>query len=146
MRKVSRKDEISIKLLTPDSIQRRLERFNNLDIKPKTKAKVGKLLPWFYSLENQKVDTKVLLKRIYNDIDYYMENEIAPHTVCTKGCAYCCKIPVQVSLLEADYIASKGKIKLNKRVEWRYEMPTSVDSCWFLLSFFRYRFGNVLHL
>ncbi len=128
MRKVSKHDEIPLSWIEKESIDRRLRQFDNREVSLKTKKKVGKLIPW---LENQKGDSVLVHKvmnRIYNDIDYYMEKEVKPLMVCAKGCAHCCKVPVQVSLLEADYIARKVGVPINRLAKSRYEMPESVHS------------------
>ncbi len=35
-------------------------------------------------------------------------------TSCRKGCAYCCKVDVQITSFEAKYIAKKKKMKMNE--------------------------------
>ncbi len=127
MRKVKKSDEIPLKMLEPSSIERRRNQFNNREIQAKTRHKVGKLIPWLESLTDTKLPLRPVMNRIYNDIDYFMQNEIRPFSVCTKGCAHCCSVPVQVSLLEADYIAQKTSVKIHHVVKDRYEMPKSVD-------------------
>lgn len=50
---------------------------------------------------------------IYQALDRIMDEKSA-HTVCRKGCAYCCKMKVDVSLIEAEYIAHKTGLKIAK--------------------------------
>ncbi len=128
MRKVKKCDEIPLKNIEPDAIARRLKHFNDREVSQKTQQKLGKLLPWLESHANKNVHLHKVMNRIYNDMDYFMTNEIVPLTVCTKGCAHCCKVPVQVSLLEADYISSKTGVKIQLVSKNRYTMPQSVDT------------------
>lgn len=53
---------------------------------------------------------------IYSDAIYNQYHNIA---VCQKGCAHCCKIPVDVSELEAKYIEhnTNYKIRMNKNIK-----------------------------
>ena len=133
MRKVSKEDEIQVRFLEQSSVTKRLNNFNTLSVSNETQEKVGKLILWLESQSNHIVDPKVIIDRIYEDIDYFMQKEIIPHSVCVKGCAYCCKIPVQVSLLEADYISRNANIAYTKLKDRRYVMQESVDSyCSFL--------------
>lgn len=128
MRKVAKKDEIPVRFLEESAIQKRLSQFDSRKTKKKTLIKMKKLFVWLESQEGRKIDATVLIKRIYNDIDYFMESEIYANTVCAKGCAHCCKVPVQVSLLEAHYIARKTKIPLHRPSKNRYEILEGVDT------------------
>ena len=128
MRKVKKRDEIPLKWIDEESIARRLRRFNDREVSLKTKNKVGKLIPWLEGMRGKTMPIHKIMNRIYNDIDYFMEREIKPASVCTKGCAYCCKVPVQVSLLEADYIANKTGLKIQKLTKNRYKMPDNVNT------------------
>ncbi len=125
MRKI-KDNQITIRMIEPKAIKKRLDYFNDRKIPQKTIDKVGKLLPWLESLENTSTNIRPLMNRIYNDLDYFMEKEIYPHSVCMKGCAHCCKVPVQVSLLEADYISQRAKIKIQHVEKNRYEMDQDV--------------------
>ncbi len=129
MRKV-KDNQISLRMIEPDTVHKRLKSFEGRDIQNKTILKVGKLIPWLENLGNTKtnVNIKPLMNRIYNDIDYFMKEEIYPHTVCVKGCAHCCTVPVQVSLIEASYIAQQTSHKLQRSVKSRYKMPPLVTS------------------
>lgn len=128
MRKVTKKNEIPLRMIESEAIERRLNRFNNKDISAKTVKKLSKLLPWLNSLSSRTVTLRMVMNRIYNDIDYFMEHEIAKAIVCSKGCAHCCKVPVQVTLMEADYISQMTGLTINRVVNSRLEMPKSVDT------------------
>ncbi|EAA5258722.1 YkgJ family cysteine cluster protein [Salmonella enterica subsp. enterica] len=89
-----------------------------------------------YSDENR----KVLVKRFISEVDVYVKTqlileiadeyvrsmEIENHSVCQKGCAFCCKIPVSVTAAEAGLIerhteTKSRKINVNAPSEYRYE-------------------------
>lgn len=126
MRKVNKRDEIASKFIESDGIERRFAQFNKRHVSEKTQKKVGKLPVWLESLKGKNISLHVIMNRIYNDIDYFMENEIADYLVCVKGCAHCCKIPVQVSLMEMDYIAQRTGTTIRRIEKSRYEMPQRV--------------------
>ena len=133
MRKVTKKNEIPIKMIEPDSIKRRLNRFAGKKVGIASEKRMSKLMIWLADNENNKVQSKALMSRIYSVIDKYMEKEIADFLVCSKGCAYCCKVPVQVSLLEANYIEERTKIKFNRKTKNQYQIAKRVDTyCPFL--------------
>ena len=49
----------------------------------------------------------VELSRIYKDVDFYYIKAVAPHAACKKGCSFCCYVPVEITQVEARYIASE---------------------------------------
>lgn len=56
-----------------------------------------------------------LIERIYLFMDEYNQF-VATFTVCEKGCSACCRIPVNLSRLEAEYIKRKTGYKLSSDV------------------------------
>lgn len=52
------------------------------------------------------------LKHVYDFMDKFGEF-VSTFSVCQKGCSFCCKIDVQVSRLEAEYISLKGGYRLD---------------------------------
>jgi len=57
------------------------------------------------------------LKIIYNLVDDVMD-ENSDISVCRAGCAYCCSIPVEISPLEAEYIAKNTKYVIQKKPKY----------------------------
>lgn len=53
------------------------------------------------------------VKAIYNLVDEIIA-EMEPMTVCRKGCAWCCAIPVEVMPIEVKYIINKTGLKPQK--------------------------------
>jgi Fe-S-cluster containining protein len=51
------------------------------------------------------------LKKLYTYADL-VNTSLYDIIVCQKGCSYCCKIPVEVSELEVDYIEKNTKYKI----------------------------------
>lgn len=72
------------------------------------------LLQKFVALKRQTVNVKPLkfLELVYQFMDEY-NKFVAEFSVCQKGCSHCCRIPVEVSALEAQYIANKYNIAAN---------------------------------
>lgn len=53
------------------------------------------------------------IELIYSATDFYYKKVIEPDAVCSKGCGWCCRVPVTVSALEAKYIEIKTGIIAN---------------------------------
>lgn len=86
---------------------------------------------------SKKID---LMKKLYVITDLYNES-MSKYSVCSKGCSHCCKVPVDVTHAEAEYIEAntpyianyrnKTKIKRNKPHQNVYN-PKSDDIIEFL--------------
>ncbi|HEQ3599484.1 TPA: YkgJ family cysteine cluster protein [Vibrio harveyi] len=59
----------------------------------------------------------VELSRIYKDVDFYYSKAVAPYAACKKGCSFCCYVPVEVTQVEARYIASETGANLIELTE-----------------------------
>lgn len=64
-------------------------------------------------VNNAKLPEIEKLKAIYGFMDQYA-GYVASFSVCQKGCRACCKIPVTISRLEAEYIHLMARIPINE--------------------------------
>lgn len=97
---------------TQAQIDKRLNDFNRSDVPQEV---VDRFLRLHSSLKKAGgSDPLVLIRKLYNFVDYYMERVVNRHTACSKGCGYCCRVPLSVSSLEAAYV--DFKTKKNKRI------------------------------
>lgn len=70
------------------------------------------------------VSPSVIVEKIYSAVDFYYKKAIAPGAVCKKGCSWCCRVPVDVSAIEVQYIHDKTGINCNeleKGLDWSRE-------------------------
>jgi Fe-S-cluster containining protein len=67
-----------------------------------------------FNEKNEKLSKFARLKIIYELADAVM-HENDDIQVCRAGCAYCCSIPVEISPLEAKYIAANTDYKITKK-------------------------------
>lgn len=108
MRKVAKQDEIPIKWLTKEAIAKRVSDQNGRPVTANVKRKSEKLNAYLNKLGDSTegiVDPIEVIEKIYKFTDAVSEDIHKPKThVCRKGCAWCCKIPVTVTALEANYI------------------------------------------
>ena len=56
----------------------------------------------------------LFVAEIHRAVDFYYKNEVEKMAVCKKGCSHCCKISVDVPMIEAYYIHKKTGIKINE--------------------------------
>lgn len=78
-----------------------------------------------------------IVEKIYKTADYYYKHAVADQAVCKKGCSWCCRVPVDVSALEVQYIHEKTGIKsveLERGFDWSREpdktkCPFLKDDC-----------------
>lgn len=83
------------------------------------------------------VSPTVVVEKIYSAVDFYFKKAIAPDAVCKKGCSWCCRVPVDVSAIEVQYIHDKTGINCNeleKGRDWSREpdktkCPFLKDDC-----------------
>lgn len=61
-------------------------------------------------LYNQKISLLEKLEKLYNYTDEY-NSPNKKDAVCQKGCSFCCKIPVDISEIEVQYIEQNTKFK-----------------------------------
>ncbi len=84
----------------------------------------------------------ISLQRIYKDVDHFYNACIKPVAICQQGCSHCCYVPVEVTQLEARYIAQETNIPMIELQEIKTRAPTK-ESCPFLrdnqCSIYQYR-------
>lgn len=114
MRNVDPKDEVPIRWLTDESIEKRIANMKNVPVPKAVKHKGQRLQDWLFSLEGKNVENRFMMYRVYKFVDLYMEKAVLPQTVCRKGCSACCYVNVQTTPLEASYIEEMTGIKMNK--------------------------------
>ncbi len=84
----------------------------------------------------------ISLQRIYKDVDHLYDACIRPVAICQQGCSHCCYVPVEVSQLEARYIAQETNIPMIELREIKTREPAR-EPCPFLknnqCSIYQYR-------
>lgn len=79
--------------------------------------------------------THEILSTVYKIADIYYNDVIKPDAVCKSGCSHCCKIPVQVSIVEAAYIQEKTGAKANDLLNNSVRAPAQAkNDCPFLVN------------
>lgn len=73
----------------------------------------------------------LIMKSAYKIADLAHELN-AKNSICSKGCAYCCKVPVDVSALEAHYIEHMTGFKIVKHNHVRTDKLEAETYCPFL--------------
>ncbi len=110
-RKVAPQDEIPTRMLTPAAQERRIVKAQS-GASRKAAKHLGRALDAFSKSEHL---TTEVMEEFYRELDKYLAEAIAPLSVCAKGCAQCCHVPVQVPYPEALYISEKTGRPLNYR-------------------------------
>jgi Fe-S-cluster containining protein len=72
-----------------------------------------------------------LVDKIYKTVDFYYKKCVEPLSVCSRGCAWCCRIPVDVSAVEVQYIYEKTGIEAKEIQEQKRFYPDK-SKCPFL--------------
>ena len=99
-----------------------------LDLTPKT---IKALRKRFDHLQSFTGSSDIFVNYLYKTADIIIKEQVEPNSVCSRGCSYCCKIPVEVTYLEASYIASKTGAKLNDLTKPKAHKPDN-SPCTFL--------------
>lgn len=86
----------------------------NIATEPKAILKKYKKL--LLQLGNDKSGRFSKVKKIYKFIDHHNDEIFKKDTICAKGCSYCCYMNVDVTEVEASYIAEYTKRPLNKNI------------------------------
>ena len=68
----------------------------------------------FYLLNSENFSISEILSIIYQYIDKFNRDFTSTFAVCSKGCSYCCNIKVDMTYIEACYIASKTGLNVDK--------------------------------
>ena len=90
------------------------------------------------------IDLNKIMASAYDYFDTFYRLEIANDVVCKKGCNYCCKVPVNLSAFEAQYIENQTGLT-NRLRGTRQPLESHVDHemCLFnkngLCSIYEYR-------
>ncbi|HCE1583001.1 TPA: YkgJ family cysteine cluster protein [Vibrio parahaemolyticus] len=113
MRKVKPEDEIPVKELTFTAIK------NKCATRPRLSKRTTRR---FYALDKyfakaQKEDRALKIEdfmpRMYSIVDDMTKEMTGKDAVCRKGCAWCCKIPLTVSAVEASYIWARYGVEMD---------------------------------
>ncbi|EON2338954.1 YkgJ family cysteine cluster protein [Escherichia coli] len=129
MRKVAPEDEIPIWMLDPDVIAAKLDHFNNKRIdSPDTAQCQRELIEYVESLNRRSFDTHEWVARTHELADRFML-AYKDYLICRKGCSHCCRLPVGVTYLEAEYISVRSGRKLNRKAKECFDIkPTPQNS------------------
>lgn len=68
-------------------------------------------------LENENLDRLEKVKKIYDFITFHNAELFEKQSVCAAGCAHCCKINVDMTEVEAAYIAKNIDREYNQNIE-----------------------------
>ena len=132
MYKVKNQDKIPVHQLTDEAITARVVKLESTTPSEKLKQRIVKLNQFFDKPES--ITLNSLMGRIYSTVDAYMDEMVYPGSVCRPSCAHCCKLRVQLTAFEANYITLKTGITLNPDVTNDFEEDTAaeMDYCPFL--------------
>jgi len=86
------------------------------DIVQESKAILKKYKKLLLQLNNDRSDRFSKVKRIYKFIDNHNDEMFKKDTVCARGCSFCCYMNVDVTEVEASYIAEYTKRPLNENI------------------------------
>ena len=86
------------------------------ETKQEPKVILKKYKKLLLQLDNDRSERFSKVKKIYKFIDNHNDEMFKKDTVCTKGCAYCCYMNVDVTEVEASYIVEYTKRPLNGNI------------------------------
>ncbi len=132
MYKVKPTDQIPITLLTEDEQNKRVKSFGERRVNKKSVRLMSNVHQKILSLQNSTVTNEIIIELIgdmYKAIDFFMRKNIYDYAVCRSGCAHCCRVPVQVSGLEAVFISQNTEFEINKNVSKGITLGKEVDYC-----------------
>lgn len=104
MRKVDPKHDIPVTQLSPKAIKQRLFNIENRKVDSASAKRLSKVATRLARF-NGDFDVIQEIDTLYAAADKYMEKNVYPNAVCRKGCGYCCRVPVDVTLIEAARIS-----------------------------------------
>ncbi len=108
-RKVKPEDEIPTRMLTPQSQKSRIARANKEPSRKGQKLYARAILG---IIQDENFSTQRMYD-FYENIDKFSDEVVKPLSVCAKGCAQCCHVPVQVSYIEALFISEEAGIPID---------------------------------
>lgn len=111
-RAVSAKDELSPKDTNKSAIKARIKAFNATDMN-QFRPPVEAFFDWFDAQQQsgEMVNVVECMSKAYEVVDLIMA-ELGKHSVCRKGCGYCCQLPVDLTTVEAAYISNVLNVEL----------------------------------
>jgi Fe-S-cluster containining protein len=71
--------------------------------------------------DTKSIDAMELISKIYKTVDFYYKHAVEKHASCSKGCSWCCRVPLDVSAIEVQYINERTGInvtELEKGKDW----------------------------
>lgn len=109
MRKVRPEDEIPSVDLSFSAVKKREDHFKGRQLSNQLAKKLGAIQTYLVKTSKQPdaiVDVEALVTRVYKLADQVIAEAVGDNHVCRKGCAYCCKVPVQVTAIEMSYLVA----------------------------------------
>ncbi|MGN2498837.1 YkgJ family cysteine cluster protein [Serratia nevei] len=79
-------------------------------IKPVPEKYISQMKGLIDKLNHQNGSIYLQLKQIYAFLQHFNKDFVSGFTSCKKGCSHCCKIDIQLTPIEAQYIAFATKI------------------------------------
>ena len=113
------------------NIQKKIHKFEAIEVSSEMAGKMKDLLDLLGGLPPN-VDIDRVMSPIYSVVDDFMRTVVEPFLPsCRKGCCYCCYVPVEVTLFEADYITKMTGIPAYRGVliDKKGPCPFLTDSC-----------------
>lgn len=82
-----------------------MEIMKGKDIPPGVIKRMRRTFDYLDSVE--KIHYQELVELIYKTVDFYYKHTVEADAVCSKGCSWCCRVPIDVTAIEAKYIEDK---------------------------------------
>ncbi|MGL4835398.1 MAG: YkgJ family cysteine cluster protein, partial [Shewanella sp.] len=94
----------------------------SVDVSNKTKAKLRRHQARF---QNGELNQAMIFMQSLHGVTKSLSQDHGGLSVCTKGCSHCCKLNVDLTLVEASYIAQRMKVD---GVEFGYQQGFTPDT------------------
>lgn len=109
-----------------DIIATNAGRYEMPNIPDKWHAEFNRLAEY---LNTKNLSIQAALSAIYEVTDNFNKEFVSTFTVCKKGCSHCCKISVDVTTLEAEYISTLTRHPISSG---RHRVDKGDEACQFL--------------